>query len=291
MNIWDEKNSIEPEKNSSNNNEQEPNDITISTPKSCGKNGCESIGWTRNCPKCNKVLLYKTETLRNKFDRKSTLCFECSRVSSTDKWTRSCPVCNKKIVYNRQSNFCRAKTSNSVCFDCGKILTSRFRGKKHSSESNEKRRNAMTGKKFSNDVKKAASVRMIGNKNSLGKPKPEHWRKNLIKKMSDAYSCRSNIGKSFLPNYNKTACEYFDWLNKWMCWDGQYATYKGEKNVLTYFVDYYEPTLNIVIEWDEKYHTNRKQKESDIIRQTLIKNTLGCRFFRYNELTNEIREV
>lgn len=100
-----------------------------------------------------------------------------------------------------------------------------------------------------------------------------------------------NFGKTFLPGYNEIACEYFDWLNKWMKWDGQYALHKGEKNVLNYFVDYYEPHLNVIIEWDEKNHRRKKSKEKDLVRQNRIKEHLGCKFYRVNDLTLEMKEV
>ena len=93
---------------------------------------------------------------------------------------------------------------------------------------------------------------------------------------------RGKIGRWFVANYNETACEYFDWLNKWMQWNGQHALYKGEKNVLNYFVDYYEPIENIVIEWDEEYHRKKKQTQKDIERQEKIKSPLDADFYRYD---------
>ena len=102
---------------------------------------------------------------------------------------------------------------------------------------------------------------------------------------------KKNLPRKFFPNYNKSACEYFDNLNKKMEWNGQHATYLGEKLILSYFVDYYEPTQNIVIEWDEEYHRKKVQKKSDVIRENRIKETLKCRFFRYDVLTNNLIEV
>ena len=50
---------------------------------------------------------------------------------------------------------------------------------------------------------------------------------------------------------------------------------------------------NIVIEYDEKLHYNKdgSLKEKDIIRQNEIINELKCRFFRYNEIKNELYEI
>ena len=59
-----------------------------------------------------------------------------------------------------------------------------------------------------------------------------------------------------------------------------------------YFVDYYEPQKNIVVEYDETFHYNAdwSLKERDIHRQEEIVNYLGCKFFRYNEVLNEMCE-
>ena len=85
-------------------------------------------------------------------------------------------------------------------------------------------------------------------------------------------------------NYNELACKYFDWLNMYMSWDGQHAKYKGEKSVIGYSLDYYEPELNLVIEWDEEYHfKNDKLREKDIIRQSKIIDELNCDFYRIRQ--------
>lgn len=46
------------------------------------------------------------------------------------------------------------------------------------------------------------------------------------------------------------------------------------------------------MEWDEKRHYNPdgSLKEKDIVRMNRIKDFLKCRFFRYNEKTNELKE-
>jgi len=51
---------------------------------------------------------------------------------------------------------------------------------------------------------------------------------------------------------------------------------------LGYWVDYYEPTKNIVIEWDEKNRHYRKGQltEKDIKRQEEITECLKCKFIR-----------
>lgn len=79
------------------------------------------------------------------------------------------------------------------------------------------------------------------------------------------------------PKFNKKACAFFDALNRLKGWRGRHALNGGEFYVERhhYFLDYYEPTLNLVIEWDEPHH--KYQKDEDLIRRRNIQNTLGCR--------------
>ena len=89
------------------------------------------------------------------------------------------------------------------------------------------------------------------------------------------------------PNYNKSSCKYFDWLNMYMGWNGMHAENGGEFYIkeLGYWVDYYEPKLNIVIEYDEKHHFNidGSLKEKDIQRQKEIVELLKCDFYRVKD--------
>jgi very-short-patch-repair endonuclease len=81
-------------------------------------------------------------------------------------------------------------------------------------------------------------------------------------------------------------------------WDGIYFNKNGKKEqflieYLGYFVDYYEPKLNVVVEYDETNHYNSdwSLKEKDIKRQKEIVKYLGCRFYRYNEVLGKMFEV
>ena len=100
-------------------------------------------------------------------------------------------------------------------------------------------------------------------------------------------------GTLIWPNYNRTACQIFDQLEKDIGWNGIYATKGKEKRIGRFWVDYYEPSQNIVIEYDEPYHyKNGKLREKDKIRQKWIENRIGCKFYRitistkYEQLKN-----
>mgnify|MGYP001561246141 CR=1 FL=1 len=120
----------------------------------------------------------------------------------------------------------------------------------------------------------------------------ENLRKSMLKYL------KSCCGQDH-PNYNLDACKFFKFLNLYCGWEGIYAENLGEFYIeeLGYWLDYYEPILNVVIEWDEKRHyKNNLLREEDIIREDRIKNYLHCKFIRikeevfpnYRELVNTI---
>ena len=92
--------------------------------------------------------------------------------------------------------------------------------------------------------------------------------------------------------YSFTACEFINKLNEEKGWNLQHAENGGEIRVGNYYLDGYDSNLNIAFEYDEKrhYNSNGELNEKDIKKMTYIKENLHCRFFRYNEKTNELKE-
>lgn len=90
-----------------------------------------------------------------------------------------------------------------------------------------------------------------------------------------------------MPSFNNNACVFFTKLNDIFGWKGLHATNGGEYHIkeLGYFVDYYEPTLNLVIEWDEKTHydVDGNLRKKDILREEEIKKYLSCKFIRIKQ--------
>lgn len=60
------------------------------------------------------------------------------------------------------------------------------------------------------------------------------------------------------------------------------VTGKKQHNVLGYRIDYYIPSLNVAIEYDENGHKNYTY-EAHELRQELIQKELGCRFIRVTD--------
>lgn len=104
-------------------------------------------------------------------------------------------------------------------------------------------------------------------------------RLKMIERMENRY------GQLF-PNYNPTACKFFEFFNKAYAVKGKHAENGGEYHIkeLGYWVDFYEPTLNLVIEFYERHHYMpvEKLKEKDLRREKEIIEYLGCNFVRVN---------
>ena len=83
-------------------------------------------------------------------------------------------------------------------------------------------------------------------------------------------------GTLIWPNYNINACKIFEKLEKDIGLNGMHALKGKEKRIGRFWVDYYEPIKNIVIEYDEPHHFNKngELKEKDKYRQQWKQN--GC---------------
>lgn len=136
------------------------------------------------------------------------------------------------------------------------------------------------------EIKEKIAASVSGQHNHMfGK----HHSSDTKKKMRDSTIKRINLlyGK-VTPRYNPKACELFEEINTKLNWNGQHAENGGEYFVkeLGYWVDYYEPNLNIVIEYDEKEHNRKSQKLRDDLRQKEIEIYLGCKFYRIKQDAN-----
>ena len=168
----------------------------------------------------------------------------------------------------------------------GKTLSQEIRNKISNGVSGSK--NPMYGKNHTLETrKKISETRKL--KNIPGPIISEEGKTKLrLKRIKEIAEDKYN-GHQIVPSYNKSACKVFDNINSALGWDGKHAMNGGEHFLakLGYWIDYYEPTRNIVIEWDEPHHYNvdGTLKEKDTIRQQQIEECLKCKFFRVKETT------
>lgn len=302
MNLWDEKNLTDLGKNFSHNNGLAQNGTMTDIKIDCEKIECNDTGLTRTCPKCGGTIVYASVITRNRAEKRRQVCIPCSKRLYDTCCTRSCPKCGKQITYANSSNKRTADRKKQVCVECSNKIRRRrpislertcpqcntiitytnFSNYTAAIRSNTKCKKCAHDKQLiGRSVSSATRCKMSASR--LGRPMSESTRQK--------HRERYKISSGLFPKFNPTACEYFDWLNMWNGWNGVHAKCGGEKKVLKYFVDYYEPSHNIVIEWDEPHHHAPTQKAKDVIRQSQIKAELGCTFYRYDVLTGTFYTV
>jgi very-short-patch-repair endonuclease len=103
-------------------------------------------------------------------------------------------------------------------------------------------------------------------------------------------TCIERYGTLFLhinPRFNKSSIYFFGLIERMTGLNIQHALKtEHEKRFKRYSVDGYIETLNVIIEWDENYHKNKKQIEKDIKRQLVLETEYGCDVFRINQSKN-----
>ena len=222
--------------------------------------------WTRNCPKCGTGLFYKNNRNLKLALQKNSNCIKCRNSRTAN------PMYGKRHTENTKRKM-KEKTGGCLAPNFGKLgKDASAYGMRHSEESKQKMREMATGK----------------NNPFFGKHHSKETRKKLrIAQLNWVAKSVLNGGQVY-PTYNSIACQIFEEINKELGWKGIHAENGGEYHIkqLGYFVDYYEPNFNIVIEYDEKYHVQAKQKERDIGRQKEIEEFLRCKFYRIKQDQN-----
>lgn len=173
-----------------------------------------------------------------------------------------CPRCHKLRTYTFASNSSRARRTNSICNSCANVF--KLSGRQLTEQHKTKISIGNTGKIISDETKR----------------KLREIRVNELQ------------SKFFItPNYNANACHYFDNLSKQRGWKLQHALNGGEVTKCGYFLDAYDPILNIVVEYDEKKHHTTRQKHRDEQKQKEVIAELKCHFYRYDETTKILTQI
>jgi hypothetical protein len=119
----------------------------------------------------------------------------------------------------------------------------------------------------SEEIKRKISESMKGVLKGI--PKSEETRR----RMSEAHKARIALNPDQgLCNFSPRACQYFDFINRLTNTEGQHALSGGEKRILKYHVDYFNPDLKLIIEWNGKSHYTEigKLRAYDLKRQQEI---------------------
>lgn len=238
--------------------------------------------YKKQCPVCNKDLLYTTAYSLKIAIKINSKCRSCSKKGKLPPFFKNGKIPESILDKMKKTWFKKGQEPSNAKFRKGKNLEeiygvektkqirTKFSLRRQSSESNENRR--------------ASCIKAgCGKSNKGRKTSPEL--KKLFRHQMIARLKQTN--KNFHPPYNKKACEYF---NKLMIENNchiQHALNGGEYYVkeLGYWVDGYDKQNNIVYEWDEKRHYNSvgMLKDKDVVRQNEIENFLKCKFIRIKE--------
>lgn len=187
-------------------------------------------------------------------------------------WSLECTVCKNITKYFSRENYRRAiRDSRTMCIPC--------RGRTNKGLKRTKKQRDLIAKK----TKEAMQSPTIRDKVMQGLNSP-----TVKKRLREARIEQIKLSGGW-TSYNKTACAFFDKLNAELSLNGVHALNGGEKQIVGYLVDYYEPNLNLVIEWDEPYH--RRQIDKDMFRAKEIIKEIGCKFFRIDQETLILTEV
>ena len=221
--------------------------------------------WILPCGKCGKERHYSTYKNWKRAQYSKCLCSPCAIIqTATDgiigKFSRNCPKCNTIIRYRTNRRLNTAKIENRLCNSCCQIGISA--GRVMSAEAKQKIKDHHT-------------------RPMLGKHHSKETRRKMRQRIAAAVIAR--CGGTL--KCNPAASNLFKSIETEFGFDGRFGGKGGEYHVkeLGYFVDYYEPTLNLVIEYDEWHHTILKNRIKDEMRQKEITEYLGCKFLRISE--------
>lgn len=242
----------------------------------------------RRCPRCEKIMIYKSKRGYFRGKKQASFCRSCralqrrgdgylppdrtgARLSDEHKLKIGEAV---KIRHKTVGHPMKGKTHTDAV---KKFLSEKFSGKG----------NPLYGKKRS--IETRMKISETRKRNKIPGPKiSEEGLITLRKKRIKEISVDKFNGNQVMPSYNKKSCLFFNDLEKELGWDGFYATKQGGEyhiKELGFFLDYYNPHKNIVIEWDEKRHFNvdGSLREKDILRQKQTEKHLKCVFLRIKE--------
>jgi len=236
----------------------------------------------KSCPKCKKVVIYKTKSSLNRSVRKKSICKRCLLLKEKTKgpFLKICCGCKTKSYYKNYNSYNSGKRNRKLCKKCSaKLRIPTMLGKHHTQKTKEKLSIINLGKH------KGKNNAFYGRKHSI--ESKIKMRKSLIDRIKKKYRIQS-------LRFNELGCKYLDTLNKKKGWRLQHALNGGEfyVNQLGYYVDGYDKKRNIVVEYDESHHyyASNKLKEKDEKRMIEIKRIMNCRFFRYNVFTDKLKE-
>lgn len=252
------------------------------------KNGIKYRGITLK--KCNYCGI-QFEALKQKTQFCSISCANKSRKS---EYIRNCPSCGKILKYNSSGGYCSSKNKNKKCVSCAvkesmnnpvikQKVIDKLRIKRITIENKCKYCNMLFKQEIKinqKNIKKFCSSHcriLYVNKSEL---KRKNTRLTIIKNLEQ----NKNNGNQIVPFYNKNSIPILEQKAVELgITDLQHAENGGEFYIkeLGYWADGYSLSKNIIIEYYENWHKNRKERDEK--RKKEIINFLKCEFYEIKE--------
>ena len=267
--------------------------------------------WKRTCPSCGVETAHTTKCNRDRLERDRKVCRKCG-AKKAGETQKGRSVSNE--VRERISNSMKERTKihghhmkgkpfpieyAELGWEKNKGVPKSEETKRKISKANGGEKNGMYGKTHSDEYKQILSEKLKKEPLKVTSEGIKKMTNSLIgkthsddtrRKMRESHNKRM-LESGICPMHNPAACKYLDNLSTKMGWKLKHAMNGGETHVIGYFIDAYDVSENIVVEYDEPHHYTLGQlKEKDIIRMNEIKNHLNCRFFRYDEKRNKLTE-
>lgn len=174
------------------------------------------------------------------------------------KYYKICKKCGATRFFKNKNSFKYNK--KEICFKCS-MNSEEYKHKQKISKLGNK--NGMYGKTHSIKTRKKLSEYLkqrMKNSINIEKLKNRQWTEEQIKKhklsinnpkrLEILRKHRLNqIKKSGgIASFNELACKYFNIINKKLNLKGYHALNGGEKEIIGYSLDYYDPELKLIIE-------------------------------------------
>ena len=211
----------------------------------------------RNCPKCNKEILYSRKDALKRAENQNRLCLSCS------------------ITGEKNGFFGKHHSKETLNF-----ISNKLKGKKLSKSHIQNRTISQTGLKRSPETCRKISESQIGKIVSI--ETRNRQRISAIKRLQK-YQLYNK------PNFNPNVCKFIDKLNNLLRLNLQHALNGGEVWLRGFYPDGYDKEKNVVFEYDEKWHNNSYKKLKDLQRQKIILDKIKpSQFLRYDEKSNRL---